>query len=386
MHRGARIAGKDTDCTHCAWPGPRLEDCCRPNPLVHDGSVGDGPKPLRVARATAPIRICDNGGWTDTWFAGHGRVFNIAVTPCVAAEVRLSRAGIRADRVTIHVESPVEPNSSVGPDAPPGRHRLIEATLEQMGLPEDVSAEIAVSSLVPPGSSTGTSAAASVALIAALDTLTPGRMTRHEIAATAHRIEVDRLGLQSGVQDQLCAAYGGVNYIEVSAYPETTVTQIPLSDGVRRELERRLVLVCLGRPHVSSDVHDRVIAALAGAGGSSPLLAGLRRAADNARDAVCAGDLVALGRTMSSNTELQRQLHPGLVSADAQVVIDTAAAAGALGWKVNGAGGEGGSITILCGPEEEAPRRFRSALVEADPLLRVVPTTLSREGVRVWEE
>jgi D-glycero-alpha-D-manno-heptose-7-phosphate kinase len=354
--------------------------------LVHDGSVGDGSSPLRVARATAPIRICDNGGWTDTWFAGHGRVFNIAVTPRVAAQVRLHRSGSRVGPVTIHVESPAESNSSSGPEAPPERHPLIEATVEEIGVPEDLPAEIRISSEVAPGSSTGTSAAAAVALIAALDALTPGRMSRHEIAATAHRIEVDRLGLQSGVQDQLCAAYGGVNHIEVSAYPEATVTQIPLTNGLRGELERRLVLVCLGRPHVSSDVHDRVIAALAEAGGSSPLLAGLRRAADDARDAVCAGDLVALGRTMSSNTELQRQLHPDLVSADAQRVIDTAAAVGALGWKVNGAGGEGGSVTVLCGPEGEAPRRIRSALVEADPLLRVVPTTLSREGVRVWGE
>ena len=33
--------------------------------------------------AVAPIRIADIGGWTDTWFAGHGVVCNIAVSPCV---------------------------------------------------------------------------------------------------------------------------------------------------------------------------------------------------------------------------------------------------------------------------------------------------------------
>ena len=30
-----------------------------------------------VITASAPVRICDCGGWTDTWFAGHGRVFHI---------------------------------------------------------------------------------------------------------------------------------------------------------------------------------------------------------------------------------------------------------------------------------------------------------------------
>jgi D-glycero-alpha-D-manno-heptose-7-phosphate kinase len=43
-------------------------------------------EPLRIANTSAPIRICDNGGWTDTWFAGHGMVFNIAVYPSVQVQ------------------------------------------------------------------------------------------------------------------------------------------------------------------------------------------------------------------------------------------------------------------------------------------------------------
>lgn len=289
------------------------------------------------------------------------------------------------DRVTIQLEDDSDPYA-FGADGRPGRYPLLETTLDEIGLPDGVCAEISVSSGVPPGSSTGTSAAASVALIAALDALTPGRMTAERIAAAAHHIEVGRLGLQSGVQDQLCAAHGGVNYIEVSSYPEATVTQIPLTDGVRRELEERLLLVCLGRPHVSSDIHDRVIAALSGDGRRSPLLEALRRAADDARDAMLAGDLETLGRALMSNTELQRQLHPDLVSQEAQVVIDAATASGAVGWKVNGAGGDGGSVTILCGPEPGAKARLMHSIREADRLFRVVPTTLSRDGVRVWEE
>jgi D-glycero-alpha-D-manno-heptose-7-phosphate kinase len=349
------------------------------------GFVGDTPAPLKVVRAAAPIRICDIGGWTDTWFAGHGRVFNIAVTPNVCVRVSLHRDDGQGDPVRINLESYGE-RYSFGPATRPGRNPLIEATVDEVGLPDGVSAEISISSGVPPASSTGTSAAAAVALIAALDALTPGRMTPHGIAATAHRIEADRLGLQSGVQDQLCAAYGGVNYIEISAYPEATVTQLHLTDSWRRELEDRLVLVCLGRPHVSSDIHDRVISALVGAERSSPLLEKLRRSADDARDAIRTADFVALGRAMSVNTELQRDLHPDLISDEAQRIIDTAADLGALGWKVNGAGGEGGSVTLLCGQEEVDRARLEHALLEADPLLVVVPTTLSSEGVRTWEE
>ena len=45
--------------------------------------------PSRIIQATAPIRVCDIGGWTDTWFATHGAIFNIAVN--LAAKFFFSR-------------------------------------------------------------------------------------------------------------------------------------------------------------------------------------------------------------------------------------------------------------------------------------------------------
>ena len=61
------------------------------------GRMGEQGQPERVIRSVAPVRICDNGGWTDTWFARHGKVFNIAVTPLVEVEVRsYATSGVRA--------------------------------------------------------------------------------------------------------------------------------------------------------------------------------------------------------------------------------------------------------------------------------------------------
>src|SRR5204862_143586 len=84
-----------------------------------------------------------------------------------------------------------------------------------------------------------------------------------------------------------------------------------------------------------------VIAGLERAGGSSPHLDELRRAAERARDAVDAADFVALGLAMIANTDAQARLHPDLVGTEARTAIDAARANGALGWKVNGAGGDG---------------------------------------------
>ncbi len=346
--------------------------------------VDDPPVALQVVNAVAPIRICDNGGWTDTWFAGHGKVFNIGVSPYVEVQVKTHPIGALPHRIVLDAENYSE-RYGFDPSALPDRHPLLEAAIDQVGLPDDVSLELGIFSEVPAGCSTGTSASATVALIGALDSLTPGRMSIHEVASTAHRIEVDRLGIQSGVQDQLCAAYGGINYIEISSYPRASVTQLELPNTVWWELERRLLLVFLGRTHLSSEVHDQVIAGLATEGEHSSHLEELRQAAGLARDAVCAADFRALGRSMTENTDAQRRLHNGLVSEEADAAIEVAAAHGAMGWKVNGAGGEGGSITVLCGPDMRAKRELLRALRQTDPLFQIIPIRLSRSGLRVWK-
>ena len=45
--------------------------------------------PVRIINSVAPIRICDNGGWTDTWFAEYGAIFNIGVLPYAEAQLKV---------------------------------------------------------------------------------------------------------------------------------------------------------------------------------------------------------------------------------------------------------------------------------------------------------
>ncbi len=50
---------------------------------------------------------------------------------------------------------------------------------------------------------------------------------------------------------------------------------------------------------------------------------------------------MALGQAMIENTAAQERLNSALVSADANRVIEIARDYGAVGWKLNGAGGRG---------------------------------------------
>ncbi|MBN2548010.1 MAG: hypothetical protein JXB15_02540 [Anaerolineales bacterium] len=345
---------------------------------------------MKIFNSSAPIRICDLGGWTDTWFARHGRIFNIGVYPYVEVQLAVYPASEREQRVVIHAENYGERYTlpEGGRSASGGwvRHPLLEAAIEYMHVPDHLAFEATIYSDAPTGMSTGTSAAVSVALIGALDCLRPGRMTPHEIALAAHRVETELLGQQSGIQDQLCSAYGGINYLEMFAYPHASLSQIQIPNALWWELERRLALIYLGNSHSSSQVHEMVIRGLEDAGPDCPQLEDLRQTAPRARDALYAGDFAALGQAMMDNTDAQRRLHPALVSREADRVIEIAREHGAAGWKVNGAGGEGGSLTLLCGAHSEIKRAMLREIEQDNPLFKNIPIYLSRYGLRVWEQ
>ena len=164
-------------------------------------------------------------------------------------------------------------------------------------------------------------------------------------------------------------------------YPGVAVTRLRGTDAWLNELEARLLLVYLGRSHSSTAVHESVLRDVTGIGAGHPALESLRLAAAAARDAVLAGDFSALGAAMAANTEAQRRLHPALIGADAARVIDAASACGAAGWKVNGAGGEGGSVALLASRVRAARGKLEDAVSALPAACRLIPLRLARQGL-----
>jgi len=303
------------------------------------------------------VRICDNGGWTDTWFGGPGRVLNIAVNPGVSVSIR-------------DTDGP-------GPVVLDVRNPLTEAAVAM--LPPPVPAvEIMIRSAVPAGCGAGTSAAVAVALLAGLSAARGESPSPRDVAYAAHSLEVDVLGNESGIQDQLSAAFGGINFIEIDVYPEATVERLPPWP----DLDAALTLVSLGRARDSSNVHRQVIERISDRG-TARALDRLRDAALAARDAVVAQDLGAFGRAMVANTNAQRSLHSALVAADATRVIELAAQDGAAGWKVNGAGGDGGSVTILH-ETAAAKAKFADRVTRLDDRYCVLPVRIAAAGLECY--
>ena len=93
----------------------------------------------RVITSTAPVRVCDNGGWTDTWFALFGKVFNIAVRPHVEVQIEVRRRSGDEPHVVVNAENLGAPGAGEVRGEP-----LIEAAIERVGVPEGLAVRVNV--------------------------------------------------------------------------------------------------------------------------------------------------------------------------------------------------------------------------------------------------
>lgn len=328
------------------------------------------------------VRVADVGGWTDTWFGAPGRVCHLAVGPGVRVVADLVARPASEGRPVglaapdLGVDHRTGPSTSAGWSQPdPGIDPLLEhavaAVLETIELPDGIGVDVTVTSAVPPGASLGTSAAVVVGVLSALDRLVAGGgRTPEELAVLAHVVETERAGREAGVQDQWAAALGGCGLLTIGPYPKVTHERIDLVPPTLRELGERLVTVVLGA-HDSSAVHAQVINDVIGCSGADHDRArrALRELASLAGDAAAAlgaGNVDGWAGVLTAATDAQALLHPDLVGEAHRAAIDVARAQGAAGWKVNGAGGAGGSLTCVVGPGRSAADLV-DALTGEDP-------------------
>lgn len=332
----------------------------------------------RTIIARAPVRVCDVGGWTDTWFAQFGHVCSIAVNRYVDVTIDSIPANTTSHTFVIRNYNQVSTLAEVTQS-----HPLIAVALSEITIPDGYDYTITIDANMPPGSSTGTSAALSVALLAALAACNNTRLSAAELAHRAHRLETVHLGQQSGVQDQIGVAYGGANFITITDYPSTTVEHIDVTDTFIAAFNQQHMLFYYGTPHRSSDIHQQVIARITREQSSVDALEPMRLAAIAAAEALRRSDLRAFATTLISNTEAQSQLHPELVSQTAHRIIQIAQHHDAWGWKVNGAGGDGGSISLIASDNPITCKQMYATLAQELPHIVRIDSAFSPHGVQV---
>jgi D-glycero-alpha-D-manno-heptose-7-phosphate kinase len=328
-----------------------------------------------IVKAQAPNRVLDFGGWTDTWFAGSGYVLNFAVS--LYAQVIIATRARPGVSVIAQDFGEIIDIAEPGAEPYDGKHDLLKAAVNVMGIDK---LDAYVYADVPAGCGTGSSAAISVALIGALSMLTGEYYRPEQIGRLAHELETKELGIQSGVQDQVAAAVGGISYHTIDPYPRVTTSPVRVNPEIAWELESRLVLVYTGERHLSSEVHEKVIADYQACNPSTrKAMDTLKTTPQLAASALWKGDFAAFAEIMNLNNSAQKALHPGITTDRIEQIEGVARPAGAIGFKINGAGG-GGSVTVLC--ETSRRRQVEERLKAAG--YQLLPCRFDWEGLRTW--
>ena len=210
--------------------------------------------------ASAPCRI-DMGGTLDISTFSYALRYLAPCTFNIALGLRTRVRLLPYTRGRIKISSRGFKDAQFPADAAPFDHPLglmfaTAAYFNARGV------HIQIESQSPPRSALGGSSVAAVALVAAFSKLagqesSAVRLNRRSIALTAHQIEQSVAGVPCGIQDQLAAAYGGVNIWHWQADSKQTVfkKQCAVRKRSHKALERHLLIAYCGKPHASKDVN-----------------------------------------------------------------------------------------------------------------------------------
>jgi D-glycero-alpha-D-manno-heptose-7-phosphate kinase len=210
---------------------------------------------------------------------------------------------------------------------------------------------IFIASEVPPGTGLGSSSATAVALITALAAIQDHRPSKHDIAELASVIEIERMEMPIGRQDQFASSFGGLNIITFGEQT-TCVTPCVVDADTYAELQQRVLLFFTGKRRRSTDI---LVAQRDATGrqGSDTLAAlhEIKALAIEMCTALEHGDLDRIGELLDLSWDRKRRLAPGVSNTEIDRWYSAAKFAGAQGGKITGAGG-GGFLMLYAKPEQ----------------------------------
>ena len=234
------------------------------------------------------------------------------------------------------------------------KHPSARATLKHLNFERGI--EIHHDGDLPGRSGMGSSSAFTVGLLNAARALRGQVTGKKQLAAEAIHIEQEILKETVGSQDQVCAAYGGINKITFSQQAEFTLQPMTLSNERVEELSSHLMLFYTGIKRTASDVASSYVADM---GARAELLRRMRDYVDRACDLLGTKEsLAGFGEMLHEAWQAKRALSDKVSNPRVDALYDEARAGGAIGGKLLGAGG-GGFVLFFAPPARQAEIRKR---------------------------
>ena len=319
-----------------------------------------------------PYRLSFFGGGTDynAWFEENGATILAAAVAryCYISVRRLPPFFEHKTRVVYsHIES-VQDHSSI-------QHPAVRGCLQYLNCQEGL--EIHHDGDMPARSGIGSSSSFTVGLLHALHGLQSRMMDKRELAEQAIYVEQKLLGESVGLQDQIMAAYGGFQIIELGPGPIWQTQEIVTSQDYLKTLQSHVLMGFSGISR-TADQHAKAKIDNIRKGKTTSELREIQAIAVEAVQLVKHKSSVReLGRLLDESWQLKRRLAAGLSSDWMDDLYRSAIGAGAYGGKLMGAGG-GGFFFFLVPPERH------QAVKDAVPQVKVwVPFEIDFSGSRV---
>lgn len=297
----------------------------------------------------APVRISFGGGGTDLaayYDRFGGFVVSAAISRyCYVVAREPATAGIRINSADYRIWEAFE-RGEIPPVAEP--LALPKAAIDWFadhGLRER-GVDLFLASEVPPGTGLGSSSAMTVALVYALASYTGMSFNRFKAAELASYLEIERLDMPIGKQDQYASVFGGLNAIEFVS-GGVRVEPLNLPPDTVTALNSRLLLFSTGRTRDSAAILREQRASTQSDRQVIASLHRIKALAGEMRRALIGEDLDQFGRLLDLGWQEKKCLSTHVSSSAIDQWYGAAREAGALGGKIAGAGG-GGFLLLYC--------------------------------------
>lgn len=227
---------------------------------------------------------------------------------------------------------------------------------------------------LPARTGLGTSSTFAVGMLNAFCALKGKMMSKRQLAQEAIQVERDILKEHGGWQDQVAAAYGGLNRIDFKDN-DFSVHPIVIDPERKKELDSNLLLFYTGIQRFSSDIQADTFAKPVD---KTQQLNDMLALVDEAERILTDKNisLDEFGKLLDTTWKLKRGTGSKISNGSIDELYDIAIKAGALGGKLLGAGG-GGFLLFYC--EKDKQETLKTALED----LMIVPFSFENEGAQI---